>query len=338
MKILKCEFIVVLAVLLTIGGFFWSSNKSNTVDLLNNKIDILEKDLQAMEEWKDNLLHMKNQLENDLDYLKDSWVSQYNALRRWEKWKKELDKKTDTPVVIVEPQEPNFTDIVQESIKSVVHIMCPEWQGSGFVITPNIIATARHVSEKVESFDITTNEGHKLHATRAISSKKYDISLIYIDDLTCVAEKERELECKKVTHKVKLVPAKLGSIKDCKLGQQVYTIGSPYGNRNFNSVSKGIISGFDRNWDYVNLITGEQYGWEITFTSDSAVHPGNSGGPIFTMDGVVRGIVVGARSPVLNCSMPCDLFIPDIEYIKSMFIMDKYNKEKAVEHVENEQY
>jgi len=217
----------------------------------------------------------------------------------------------------------NFTDVVAQSMKSVVHIRCPKWQGSGFVVDKHIICTARHVVEGVEDFEITFNTGSAVSATRAISDKKNDIGFIWI---------EKEIP------EWLASPIKLGSIKECRLGQDVFVIGSPYGNRNFNSVSKGIISGFDRNWDYVNLITGEQYGWEITFTSDSAVHPGNSGGPIFTMDGVVRGIVVGARSPVLNCSMPCDLFIPDIEYIKSMFIMDKYNKEKAVEHVENEQY
>ena len=34
--------------------------------------------------------------------------------------------------------EPNFTDIVSQSVKSVVHVKCPNWQGSGFVIDEHI--------------------------------------------------------------------------------------------------------------------------------------------------------------------------------------------------------
>jgi S1-C subfamily serine protease len=208
------------------------------------------------------------------------------------------------------PQEPNFTDIVAQSIKSVVHIKCPQWQGSGFIISKHIICTARHVVEDVEDFEITFNDGRKVNATRAMSGKEHDVGFIWVEeDMNDVA--------------------KIGSIKGCKLGQDVFIIGSPFGSVNFNSVSKGIISGLNRNWDDANPYTGERYGWEVSFTSDSAAHPGNSGGAVFTLDGVVRGILVGGYSPVLNCSMPCDLFLSDIEHIRLMFIMDRYEFEKA---------
>lgn len=226
----------------------------------------------------------------------------------------------------------NFTDTVQQTKVSVVHIQCPQWQGSGFVVTPNIIATARHVNKGVINFTITTHDGHKLKADRAISSKDYDISFIYIDDLTCVLEKEAELECNKVKHKVELVPVKLDSIKGCLLGQSIYVIGSPYGKMNFNAVSLGIISGLGRNWDMINPYTGEGYGWSIAFTVDSAGHPGNSGCPVFTMDGKVRGILVGGFSPVLISVMPSDLFIGELKTIELMFIMDKWGREEHIPH------
>jgi len=50
----------------------------------------------------------------------------------------------DTTIIVVEP---NFIDIVAQSVKSVVHIKCPHWQGSGFIIDKHIICTARHVVE-----------------------------------------------------------------------------------------------------------------------------------------------------------------------------------------------
>ena len=214
----------------------------------------------------------------------------------------------------------NFPNLVQESAKGVVHISCPQWQGSGFVISEHLIATARHVVEGVEDFEITLNNGEKLHATRAISSKKYDIGFIWVDNPNIPESLE------------------LASIENCRLGQQVYILGSPYGRINFNAVSLGIISGLNRDWNMTDPYTGEKYGWEIAFTSDSAAHPGNSGCPVFTMDGKVRGILVGGFSPVLNCSMPCDLFLSDIDEIERMFRLDEYQFEKMPVYSPNDYY
>jgi S1-C subfamily serine protease len=212
-------------------------------------------------------------------------------------------------VEAIETVEPNFTDIVAQAVKNVVHVRCPNWQGSGVIIDEHIICTARHVVEGVEDFEVTFNDGRKAKATRAISDKEHDVGFIWVDEAMSNV-------------------AKIGSVKNCKLGQDIFIIGSPYGDINFNSVSKGIISGMNRNWDDINRRTGEPYGWEIAFTSDSAAHPGNSGGGVFTTDGVVRGILVGGYSPVLNCSMPCDLFLSDVEQIKLVFIMGKYEFEE----------
>lgn len=197
---------------------------------------------------------------------------------------------------------------IQKVMPSAVHIMCDQWQGSGVALTEDIVATARHVVDGV-NYTITLNDGTKVKGVQAISHKDYDVGFIKVD-------------------KSILKPAKFGSIKNCLLGQSIFIIGSPYGQINFNNVTLGIISGLNRDWDGVNPRTGEKYGWKVSFVSDSAAHPGNSGGPVFTMDGVVRGLLVGGFSPVLNCSMPCDLFLSDIENIKLMFVMDKYEVEK----------
>jgi len=202
----------------------------------------------------------------------------------------------------------NFPNVIQKVLPSVVHVRCPQWQGSGFAITEDIICTARHVVDGVD-YEITLNDGTVVYGNQAVSHKDYDVGFI------------------KVGIPI-LKPMKFGSIKDCVLGQQVFIIGSPYGKINFNSVTLGIISGLDRNWDGIDYYTGEKYGWEIAFTSDSGAHPGNSGGPVCTMDGVARGILVGGYSPVLNCSMPCDLFLYDIPIIKILFSMDNYKTEK----------
>ena len=210
-----------------------------------------------------------------------------------------------------------FPDKIQEVLPSVVHIMCDQWQGSGVALTDDIVVTARHVIDGTD-YTITLNDGTVVKGIQAISHKDYDIGFIKID-------------------KPILKPAKFGSIKDCVLGDDVFIIGSPYGKINFNSVTRGIISGLNRNWDELSDM-GDPYGWEFAFTSDSGAHPGNSGGPVFSMDGVVRGLLVGGFSPVLNCSMPSDLFLGDIELIKMMFAFNKYRLEDAKSTVEYTPY
>lgn len=203
-----------------------------------------------------------------------------------------------------------FPNRVQEVLPSVVHIKCDKWQGSGVAITEDIIVTARHVVDGMD-YTITLNDGTKVKGIQAISHKDYDIGFIKVD-------------------KPILRPARFGSIKECVLGQPVFIIGSPFGKINFNNVTLGIISGLDRDWDGLSRY-GEPYGWKVAFTSDAGAHPGNSGGPIFTLDGIVRGLLVGGFSPVLNCNMPCDLFRGDIEIIKVMFIQERYKIETPAE-------
>lgn len=217
-------------------------------------------------------------------------------------------------------QSPTFTDLVQTSIKGVVHLQAPDWQASGFVVGPRLIVTARHCVENVEDFVLTTHDGHQIRATRAISDKDHDIGFIWVDDLTCIAE-ERGTSA----HEVVLPRLPMGSIKDCVLGQSMYVIGSPYGKVNFNSLTTGIISGVNRNWSSL----GDNYGWKVAFTVDSAGHPGNSGCPVFTTDGIVRGILVGRFSPVLISVMPCDLFMFDLDSIRLMFVQDRYQREEV---------
>lgn len=238
-------------------------------------------------------------------------------------------KKSSTP-------DPNFTDLVQTSLKGVVYIEAPGWHGSGFVAGPRLIITAGHIVEDVEDFLITIHDNHQIRATRAISDKDHDLALIRIDDLTCTA-KDCELavetdnsrfNIKLSSHQVVLTPLPLGSIKDCVLGQNVYVIGSPYGKMNFNSLTTGSISGVNRDWSPL----GENYGWNVAFTVDSAGHPGNSGCPVFTTDGVVRGILVGGFSPVLISVMPCDLFLGELESIRLMFLMDRYEREETADY------
>lgn len=233
---------------------------------------------------------------------------------------------TPTTVFTAKPAvTTQFPNRVQEVLPSAVHVMCDRWQGSGVAITEDIIVTARHVIDGV-NYTITLSNECQVKGVQAISHKDYDVGFIRIEN-RCIAKKHDDYTLLR-GHTVELIPAKFGSIKDCVLGQPIFIIGSPYGKINFNNVTLGIISGLNRDWNEISY-SGDPYGWKVAFTSDSGAHPGNSGGPVFSMDGICRGLLVDGFSPVLNCSMPSDLFLGDIENIKAMFIFNKYKVEKA---------
>jgi S1-C subfamily serine protease len=88
-----------------------------------------------------------------------------------------------------------------------------------------------------------------------------------------------------------LVPATLRSTQGLAPGQEVVAVGFPFGIG--PSASAGVISGLGREFRSPQgrrLLTNL-----IQF--DAAANPGNSGGPLVTMDGEVIGIVTGILNP-----------------------------------------
>ena len=201
-----------------------------------------------------------------------------------------------------------FPNKIQEVLPSVVHIMCDQWQGSGVALTEDIVVTARHVVDGV-SYEISLNDDTKVNGIQALSHKDYDIGFIRVVDPI-------------------LKPAKFGDIEDCVLGQSVFIIGSPLGDRHFNSVSLGIISNLCLMLESYDCPTS--MGWSLLWMTDSASYGGNSGSPVFSMDGIVRGILVGGYGEYESVSycVPVNVFMDDIENIKLMFAVNKYKIEK----------
>ncbi len=88
-----------------------------------------------------------------------------------------------------------------------------------------------------------------------------------------------------------LMPATLRSTADLSPGDQVMAVGFPFGIG--PSASAGVVSGLDRSF---RSPEGKQ---EINnlIQFDAAANPGNSGGPLVTMDGAVVGIVTAILNP-----------------------------------------
>jgi S1-C subfamily serine protease len=88
-----------------------------------------------------------------------------------------------------------------------------------------------------------------------------------------------------------IIPAVLGNPDAMQVGDEAYVVGHPIGL--YNSMSAGVISGFDRSFIPPN--GGQQLNGLIQI--DAAVNPGNSGGPLLNRAGQVIGIVTGLANP-----------------------------------------
>jgi S1-C subfamily serine protease len=88
-----------------------------------------------------------------------------------------------------------------------------------------------------------------------------------------------------------LPPATLGSTANLRPGDEVVAVGFPFGIG--PSVSSGVVSGLDR------AFVSPQGKQELTklIQFDAAANPGNSGGPLVSMDGEVVGIVTAILNP-----------------------------------------
>ncbi len=134
-------------------------------------------------------------------------------------------------------------------------------QGSGFIISPDgYILTNAHV---VEDAGVVT--------VRTTDRREYTAQVIGVDEPTDVAVIKIEAK--------DLPTVRLGDPSKLKPGEWVIAIGSPFGFE--NSVTAGIVSATARSM-------GATYASFIQ--TDVAVNPGNSGGPLFNLDGEVVDI------------------------------------------------
>ena len=134
--------------------------------------------------------------------------------------------------------------------------------GSGFIVSPDgVILTNTHVVDGASTVTVKLTDKREFTAKVIGTDKPSDIAVLKIDAKNLPA--------------VKLDPA-----DDVKVGQWVVAIGSPFGFE--NSVTAGIVSAKSR------TLPDESY---VPFIqTDVAVNPGNSGGPLFNLQGEVVGI------------------------------------------------
>jgi serine protease Do len=135
-------------------------------------------------------------------------------------------------------------------------------EGSGFIVSPDgYILTNAHVVSGASEVTVKTTDRREYTAKVVGVDQRTDVAVVKIDGKN-------------------LPTVKIGDPSKLKPGEWVIAIGSPFGFE--NSVTAGVVSATSRSMGSNN--------YSPFIQTDVAVNPGNSGGPLFNMNGEVVGI------------------------------------------------
>ena len=166
--------------------------------------------------------------------------------------------------------------------------------GSGFIIdTSGIVVTNNHVIADADEINVILNDGTKIKADLVGVDKKTDLAVL------------------KFKPPRQLTAVKFGDSDKLRLGEWVIAIGNPFSLG--GTVTAGIVSARNRdisNGPYDNYIQ-----------TDAAINRGNSGGPLFNLDGDVVGINTAIISPSggsigIGFSVPSKTAMPVIDQLR----------------------
>jgi serine protease Do len=159
--------------------------------------------------------------------------------------------------------------------------------GSGFIVDPSgLIVTNNHVIEGADEITVTLQDGTSLKAKLLGRDEKTDIAVLQV-----TPPKGKTLTA-----------VQWGDSDTARVGDWVLAIGDPFGLG--GTVTAGIVSARGRD---IN-----QGPYDDFIQTDAAINRGNSGGPLFNMDGKVVGINTAIYSPSggsigIGFSIPSDL-------------------------------
>ena len=169
--------------------------------------------------------------------------------------------------------------------------------GSGFVIDANegLIVTNNHVIEGADEITANFSDGRKLKVDRVLGrDAKSDLALLK------VTPGRRPLKA-----------VKFGASHKMRVGDWVMAIGNPFGLG--GSLSVGVISAKQRD---INAGPYDDF-----LQTDAAINRGNSGGPLFNLDGEVIGVNTAIISPTggsigIGFAVPSDNAVGILEQLR----------------------
>src|ERR1700736_1813025 len=142
--------------------------------------------------------------------------------------------------------------------------------GSGFIVdTSGGVVTNNHVIADADEINVILNDGTKIKAELIGVDKKTDLAVL------------------KFAPPKPLIAVKFGDSDKLRLGEWVIAIGNPFSLG--GSVTAGIVSARNR-----DIIQGP---YDNYIQTDASINRGNSGGPLFNLDGEVVGVNTLIISP-----------------------------------------
>jgi serine protease Do len=142
--------------------------------------------------------------------------------------------------------------------------------GSGFIVdTSGIVVTNNHVIADADEINVILNDGTKIKAELVGVDKKTDLAVLKFKPVK------------------PLIAVKFGDSDKLRLGEWVIAIGNPFSLG--GTVTAGIVSARNR-----DISSGP---YDNYIQTDAAINRGNSGGPLFNLDGEVVGVNTLIISP-----------------------------------------
>ena len=166
--------------------------------------------------------------------------------------------------------------------------------GSGFIIdTSGLVVTNNHVIADADEVNVILNDGTTLKAEVLGRDQKTDLALL------------------KVTPTKPLKAVKFGDSDKLRLGEWVIAIGNPFSLG--GTVTAGIVSARNR-----DIQSGP---YDNYIQTDAAINRGNSGGPLFNLNGEVIGVNTAIISPSggsigIGFAVPSKTVVPVVDQLR----------------------
>lgn len=225
--------------------------------------------------------------------------------------------KIDNRLNCAPVERPSLVQVIERVNPSVVYVEAYDvsdypdsedyklWSGSGVIIDPGgLVLTAAHVVEGADKFKVTLPDGREFWSEELWHrSEISDVGFIQFD-----------------ANGVSMPVSQPGKSSGLRKGDDVFIVGCPFGYTLRFTVTKGIVSGFSRDFDGF-------FGEKMLMQVDAQSWPGNSGGPVYDMRGQIIGILVGGPYGADGVG----LVVP-VDTIKALFAI--YKAERYVEGIE----
>ena len=166
--------------------------------------------------------------------------------------------------------------------------------GSGFIIDPSgLVVTNNHVISEADEVSVILNDGTTLKAEVVGRDQKTDLALL------------------KVTPTRPLKAVKFGDSDRLRLGEWVIAIGNPFSLG--GTVTAGIVSARNR-----DIQSGP---YDNYIQTDASINRGNSGGPLFNLNGEVIGVNTAIISPSggsigIGFAVPSKTVVPVVDQLR----------------------